>query len=146
MIRRATLADIPEIIAIAQVAYPHIPFDPEIAKVWLERMIPVQEALVLICQDGVIVVDQVIEWWRPAQPEMNIVFLAVRPGNPTALTGYWLLKNVIGYAEKAGVAVCFGSTTGVDFTPYARRLGAVADAPSFRLETRGGQEGSRAAD
>lgn len=145
MIRRAILDDIPEIISIAKEAYPNQPFDAAMAAAYLQACIPVKEALIMVSPGGVIVADQVLNWWNPTQPEIHIVFLAVKPGNPCAMTGYWLLENVVGWARNMGAPVHFGSATGVDLSPYARRLGAVQEAPSFRLETRGGQEGSSAA-
>lgn len=48
--------------------------------------------------------------------------------------GLELLKALRDWAHGQGASLTFGTDTGVDLAPFAKRLGAVQEPPSYRLD------------
>lgn len=90
------------------------------------------------------IIGRLVSFWAPQDAEWHVMFLASMPGSGWAT--YKLLRFMIASAEReGGASLHFGSSTGVDFTPFAKRLGAQQEPPSFRVGLRRGQEGHQAA-
>jgi hypothetical protein len=48
--------------------------------------------------------------------------------------GMKLLRALVKWAHGRGASLTFGTDTGVDLAPFAKRLGAVLEPPSYRLD------------
>lgn len=119
--------------------------DPAQVRAWLAEFLPGGDAEVVILrtENGAAVFGLQQVFYDPT-PEVHMLFLCVlkRARRGLSSEGYALLKSVVDWARNLGASFYFGSNTGTDLTPLARRLGAVQEPPAFKMEL--GSRGEKA--
>lgn len=131
MIRPVTRADIPFLLALGATKYPDYPHTE--SEAWLNASIPHSNGIIwLRSETGSAMAELLHRFWETAPSVWRLVFLAT--ADPAHLEGYRLLKTVIKLARAQGATEFqFDSDTGVDFSPFAKRLGAVNRPPAFTV-------------
>lgn len=133
MIRHVTIEDSDFLISLAKESYT-LPFVEEAAREWIARVVAAPDEAIFIRTDnatGVSVIQRPA--WAPHQLEAHMVFLVSR-GNGVDMEGYKILKAMIEWAREQGASFHFGEQTGIDFAPFAKRLGAVPDRVTYTIE------------
>lgn len=120
-IRRATLADMPFMVAMAKEKYPVRKV--ELGIPWMEWALANPERLVLM-GDNTIGVAQV-SWNYGFERRARLDMLGARPVSGAALEALKMVRLMIAWAKEQGAQGSFrlDADTGVDFGPFARRLG-----------------------
>lgn len=131
MIRSVTRADIPFLIALGAAKYPQYPQD-RVAE-WLSARIPFGNNIIwLRSERGSAMAELMVRFWESNPSVWRMTFLAALEN--ADLEGYRLLKSVVKMARAQGATEFhFDSDTGVDFSPFAKRLGAAKKAPAFMV-------------
>lgn len=145
-LRPVTPADIDWLLDLADEKYP--PYNRDAARDWLERFTqPADHYVFLRSEHGATMASAISSFHDPTGIEVHLGFLAcLGSAPPMRMEGFRLLQGVIGWARGIGArSFHFGSQTGVDFSSFAKRLGAAREIPSFelRLEAPGEQENHR---
>jgi hypothetical protein len=139
MLRIVTKSDIPDLMRIARARYGD--FDQIAAKAWAERAIGQPDALFIRSDHAFGVAAMQPFFYNPDVEHARLVFLASSAPNPWAMEPYHILHDLVVWAKNRGAQTfSFGSDTGVDFGPFAKRLNACKDVPSYTV-TFGGQRG-----
>lgn len=130
MIKPAKADDIDFLLAVARARYPA--FDEGQARLWLMRALTDPNMLVVRGDYGGGVAIVTKAFWGGA-PKAHMLFTCALPNRK--LEGYFLLKAMDEWRKKMGAeSLHFGSDTGVDFGPIAKRLGAVEETVSYRID------------
>lgn len=145
-LRAVTPADIDWLLDLADERYP--PYDRAAARAWLERVTPGAPTYIFLrTEHGAALAETISSFYDPTGVEVHLGFLVCRrAAPPMRMEGFRLLQGVIGWARGIGArSFHFGSQTGIDFTSFAKRLGAAREIPSFelRLEAPVEQENTR---
>lgn len=130
MIRIATLEDLDWLLDLARERYPY--FEEDGARTWLTNVLTNQDVLCIRGEYGALVACAHVLMWNPKKPQVHMVFVVARPNR--AFEGYRMLEIMVQWARSLGASAHFGEETGIDLAPYARRLGAAMDRPSWRVE------------
>lgn len=117
------------VLDVARNKYP--PFDESRALEWLYSSLSNPNMLMLRGDHGFGIAGITYRFYDP-KPLAHLVFLAVKPGG--GWEGYRLLASMIRWARDRGAVFHLGEDTGVDFGPWARRLGGKVDRPSYIFE------------
>ena len=127
-IRVAGEADIPFILQVAFSAYG---FDnPEIITSWLRKALKEPNCRVLVGGHsvGVGYAFQTFYWKKPRGHILHVA--SIPKGMSTEALR--LMRSLVEWLKEKGCfEVTFGSEIGVDYAPFAARLGAVRAAPSY---------------
>ena len=120
-IRRATLADMPFMIALAREKYPDMPVERGIG--WMEGCIGNPERLVLVGPNSVGVAQ--IGWNYGFERRARLAMLGARHRAASAWEAFKMVQIMVAWAKDQGAEGTFklDADTGVDFGPFARRLG-----------------------
>lgn len=133
MIRTATVADIPAILAISRDSYT-IVSDWEQTEAWMHRMINHPDCMFVLSDNGYGVATLMAPFWAPGDLQGHMVILASRSGS-SGMQGCALVRAMASWAKSRGAKVFrFGSETGIDLGPIARRLGARQNAPNYTMD------------
>ena len=120
-IRRASLDDMPFIIGMAKEKYPARQIEQGIP--WMEWCIGSPERLVLVGPNSVGVAS--IGWHYGFERRARLDMLGARPTAGGALEPLRIVRIMLDWAKEQGAQGTFrlDADTGVDFGPFARRLG-----------------------
>lgn len=120
-VRRATLADMPFIIAMAKEKYPARQIEQGIS--WMEWCIGSPERLVLIGPNSAGVAQ--VSWNYGFERRARLDMLGARATPGAALEALKIVRMMVAWAKEQGAQGTFrlDADTGVDFGPFARRLG-----------------------
>lgn len=120
-IRRATLDDMPFIIELAQDRYPGRGIENGIP--WMRWCIQSPARLVLVGSNSVGVCRYSLNYGFESHASVDM--LASRRAKTAPLEALRMLRIMIQWAREKGVKDCLHlhADTGVDFEPFARRLG-----------------------
>lgn len=120
-IRRATLADMPFIISLAKEKYPARQI--ELGIPWMEACIQNSERLVLVGPNSAGVAQ--IGWHYGFERRARLDMLGARPTASSAWEAFRMVQIMVAWAKDEGATGSFrlDADTGVDFGPFARRLG-----------------------
>ncbi len=130
MIRRAEDSDIDFLIAVARARYGAVAkFDESRARAWLHKVLREPRACVLRGDyGGAVGVIQELFWG--GEPRAHMLFTATLPNR--CWEGYRLIKALDEWRRAEGAdRLYFGSETGVDFSAFARRIGAMPETQSY---------------
>jgi len=120
-IRRATHADIPFVRELARLKYP----DREIeqARDWFEWCLKNPDRLVLVGANSVGVAQ--VDWRYGFERRGRLDMLASRPQAGAPWEAFRMVRMMLAWAKEQGAQGTFrlDADTGVDFGPFARRLG-----------------------
>lgn len=124
VIRVATMADMPFMVALAKEKYPNRPVEQGIP--WMTDNLQSPNCLVLIGTDSVGVAS--ISWNYGFERRARCDMLAARPVRGAGWEAYRMVKLMIEWAKQNGAKGAFrlDADTGADFGPFARRLGGTA--------------------
>lgn len=133
MIRPVGLSDIDFLLHVARSRYGFV--DEVAGRTWLEAVIPQaierpEEIFFRRTDHGAIFAVKMTTFFAPT-PEAHMSFLVALPNR--GFEGYRLLEAMIQWARALGASAHFGEQTGIDLSPYAKRLGAVLDRPSWTV-------------
>lgn len=119
LLRNATEADLPALLALGRDLYPGRGTDA--AESWIREMIRRPDALVVIADDGAGICRVAQSYGF--EPHARLDVLAVRPGN--GLLALKIIRVMVWWAKQKGLrtSLSIGADTGVDFAPFAARLG-----------------------
>jgi hypothetical protein len=130
--RRATVEDVPFIVALAHQCYPQ--FALELGEAWTAKVISLPNVAVFIAGNAVAIVAWQCEFWRPTERVADVLPLFGQPTPENPLGVYTVLKAAAEWAEAQGCyGIRFGSSTGAHagardptdlMQPLAKRLGA----------------------
>lgn len=130
MIREATSADIPFLLAVARARYPA--FDERATIAWLHQALTIPHVRVVRGDYGG-GVGIVTRPFHGGPSRAHMLFTVTLPNR--RMEGYFIIKALDEWRREMGAeSLHFGSDTGVDFAPFARRLGAVEERPSYRID------------
>lgn len=120
-IRRATEADIDVGIEMVRAAYPDRPIDN--ARHWVTWLIKNPDRCLLIGLHSVGCAQ--FTWRYGFEPRARLDFLAAAPAAVEVWEPLRMVRMMIEWAKGKGAKGCFrlDADTGVDFGPFARRLG-----------------------
>ena len=120
-IRVATLADMPFIIEMAREKYPARTIEKGIP--WIEWCIGNSERLVLVGLNSVGVAQ--VSWNYGFERRARLDMLGARPVKGAVLEALRMVRIMLGWAKAQGADGTFrlDADTGVDFGPFAARLG-----------------------
>lgn len=120
-VRRATLADVPVLLEIAKELYADRPVAN--AESWLRWAIQNPERLVLIGKASAGVAQ--LSWNYGFERRARLDALGALPGRASAFEALRIVRLMIQWARENGATGTFrlDADTGVDFGPFARRLG-----------------------
>lgn len=120
-IRRATLADMPFLIALAKEKYPARQIEQGIG--WMEWCIQNPERLVLVGPNSAGVAQ--VSWQYGFERRARLDMLGARPTAGGALEALRMVRMMLVWAKEQGAQGSFrlDADTGIDFGPFARRLG-----------------------
>lgn len=120
-IRRATLYDMPFMVALAREKYPSLPVAEGVG--WMESCLSNPERLVLVGPNSVGVAQ--IGWNYGFQRRARLDMLGARPTVSGAWEAFRMVQIMLAWAKDQGAEGTFrlDADTGVDFGPFARRLG-----------------------
>jgi hypothetical protein len=131
VIRPATAGDLDKILAIARAAYADFDFDDEACRQWALKAFQNPDVLIAVGNHGFGVSGVSAPFWAPLKRRGVMVFLASTGGSgyePCAILRYmikWALR------DRGASTYHFGEDTGVNFAPYAKRVGATLDRASY---------------
>lgn len=129
MIRRCTLVDIADMLAIAKSCYP--PFDETKAVEWAQSAM-FDPSYGLFRDDDSWGAARVFTTWWEDRPRATSMFLTGRDGQ--AWQACKVLRAMIEWSRQRGaVSFAFGEETGMRMEALAKRVGASRDRPSFKL-------------
>lgn len=122
-IRQGTLADIDAGIAMVRDRYPNRSIDE--ARHWIAWLLQNKNRLVLIGSHSVGCAE--FTWKYGFEPRARLGFLAAKPSALAALEPLRMVRMMIKWAKDKGAKGSFvlDADTGVDFGPFAARLGGV---------------------
>lgn len=120
-IRIATLDDITLIGEIARQQYPHL--DVEKARGWLTWAIQHPDRLVLVGLNSVGIAQ--VAWFYGMEKRARLDVLARRPAPEGVLEAFRMVRIMVSWGKEKGATGNFklDADTGVDFGPFAKRLG-----------------------
>lgn len=120
-IRRATLDDAPFLLELAREKYPARQVD--LAANWLKWCIESPDRLVLIGPNSAGIAQ--VQWNYGFERRARLDALAARPTTGAALEALRIVRLMIDWAKQQGAVGSFrlDADTGVDFGPFAKRLG-----------------------
>lgn len=120
-IRRATLADMPFIVALANEKYPMRMIEKGIP--WMEWCIQNPERLVLVGPNSIGVAQ--VQWNYGYERRARLDMLGARPAPGAALEALRIVRMMLVWAKEKDAVGTFrlDADTGVDFGPFAKRLG-----------------------
>lgn len=120
-IRRATLADMPFIIEMARERYPARTIEKGIP--WMQWCIGNPEKLVLIGPNSIGMAN--VGWQYGFERRARLDMLGARAVAGAALEALRMIRIMLTWAKQQGAVGTFrlDADTGVDFGPFARRLG-----------------------
>lgn len=126
--------DIPFLLELARETYPS--FDERAASIWLDKVLPRADSLVLRSASAAIVAMVGAPSWMPSDRQCHIIFVL---GYPRAV---WdvvrLLRASQEWALEMGCGLWrFGADVPFDVGPLARRVGASEDSPRYYRALRG---------
>lgn len=122
-VRRATLADVPHMVAVARKAYARFPVDWAAVDAWLRQGIEAPQLLALVSAGGASVAVAQPWFWRPGVPEAVILFIAGAPWDMVRCA-----RATVAWARDMGAEnVKIDADTGADLLPLVRRIGLVYD-------------------
>lgn len=132
-IRLCTVEDTDWLISLAQDSYDR-PLDLDGCRSFIATATAApNECFFARTENGVGVALAQAEFHAPHILAAHMLFLMARPN--CGIEGYRLLKAMITWAKSRGVKTFhFGESTGVNLAPFAARIGAQLDRPSWRLE------------
>lgn len=118
-IRKATLADIPAGLALAEAAYPGR--GVEKAAKWAEWCINNPDRLVLVSPKGVGIAQVSWNYGFELKGRLDLLYVAKGSG----LEALKMLRIMVAWAKAKGAVGSFAvdADTGVDFGPFVKRLG-----------------------
>jgi hypothetical protein len=124
LIHKATLADMPFIIALAKEKYPARQIEHGIS--WMEWCIANPERLVLVGPNSAGVAQ--VNWKYGFERRARLDMLGARPTAGAALEALKIVRLMVAWAKEQGAQDTFvlDADTGVDFEPFSRRLGGKA--------------------
>lgn len=132
---RASLSDIPKIIGLAAQKYPGIDVPGSFA--WLHRTMRDDDCCVLFYGDCCIVSTVAATFYFPGDKTGHLLMLFgdAEALKKTPMLPFRMLSQVVDWARSKGATKFrFGADTGVDFAPFARRLGARPDTPAYVVD------------
>lgn len=120
-IRRATLADMPFIVEMARERYPQRTIDQGIP--WMEWAIQNPDRLVLLGPNSIGVAQALWAYGFERRARLDMLGARAVPG--AALEALRMLRLMLVWAKEKGAEGTFrlDADTGIDFGPFARRLG-----------------------
>jgi hypothetical protein len=130
-VRRATILDIDDCMDIARESYGS--FDEVAALKWgVNTMLNPDVAFFRTDRawgaSGLVPV-----FYEPKGTRAAMLFLAARKG--AAWEACQILRAMLAWAQSRGAAMyLFGEETGMNLAPLAKRVGAVVDRPSYRVD------------
>jgi len=132
-IRRVVEADVPWLLDISMRRYPGL-LDPDFVRPWVTELAKSDAPILFIrTPDAYLLADLVFSTELPGRKDVHLIYLA--SDSPRGFQAYRLLKAMVQWSKMVGAqAVHFGSSTDVDLGPFAKRLGAKQEAPSFCLD------------
>jgi hypothetical protein len=130
MIRRVTIMDIPDCIAIARACYP--PFDEAEAREWGTKAM-LDKSTAFFRDDDAWGCCAISKLFYEAKPRCAMLFLAVRRG--AVWQACKVVKAMVAWSKSKGASgFHFGEETGMDLSPIAKRVGAKLDRPSYKVD------------
>ena len=139
VIRKATLTDVPTIVALARECYgPN--YDYEHGESWLRNSMPNPTTLVLLGH-AAFGIGQIVSAgpWQLQPAEGYIPLIAQSPSRRGSWEAFMIVRRLVSWATEvyhvSGVHLA-ADGTGVDLTPFAKRLqkmgyGVRVNPPSF---------------
>lgn len=123
-IRRATLDDIPFIRELALEKYPARQVEQGLS--WMLWCLKNPERLVLVGQNSVGMAA--MAWNYGFEPRARLDMLASRPVAGAPWEAFRMVRMMIAWAKEQGAQGAFKleADTGIDFAPFAKRLGGYA--------------------
>ena len=120
-IRRAKLEDMPFMVALANEKYPMRMIEKGIP--WMEWCIQNDNRLVLLGPNSIGVAQ--VEWNYGYERRARLDMLGARPVSGAALEALRMVRMMLAWAKEKGAVGTFrlDADTGIDFGPFARRLG-----------------------
>ena len=120
-IRRASLDDMPFIIGMAKEKYPARQIEQGIP--WMEWCIGSPERLVLVGPNSVGVAQ--VDWRYGFERRGRLDMLASRPQASAPWEAFRMVRMMLAWAKEQGAQGTFRlyADTGIDFGPFAKRLG-----------------------
>jgi hypothetical protein len=135
LIRKATPEDAKFLIDLAKTSYPN--FDEPAAYEWLGKAMQLDNYAVFRGErcGGVMMVNGF--FYNPSELRGFMLYCVAYP--KAGWEVFRLFKAMIDWAlnEKMAASVHFGSETGVNFAPFAKRLGGSQDTPSWTVKRDG---------
>lgn len=134
-VRRATVVDLPALLSIARECYPA--FEETKASDWSLSAL-MSPNIACFRDDDAFACAGLSEFFWEDQKRANLIFLGARKG------AVWqtvrVMRAVLGWAKSRGAgSFHFGEETGMDMAPIARRIRAMKDRPSYRIDLRSAQ-------
>lgn len=119
ILRKATEDDLPALLELGRDLYPGRGTDA--AEGWIREMVRSPDALVVIGDKGA-GICRVIRHYG-FEPKVRLEALAVRPGQ--GILALKIIKVMLWWGRQKGLrtVLSIGADTGVDFAPFAARLG-----------------------
>jgi hypothetical protein len=129
-VRRCTVMDVPDMLRIAVSCYPE--FNQRKAVEWGQGAL-LNPEMAFFRTDNCWGAVTTASLWYEDKPRAVVAFLAGSHGK--AWEAVQVLRAMIGWARDHGAAsFSFGEETGMRMSALAKRVGAVEDRPSFRLD------------
>ena len=134
MIRVATISDLDDLIEIARECYGRDTFNTSASRLWANRAIGNPDGIFIRSDDGFAVAGAQSFPHEPNILRARLIYIASRCKNPWTFDGYRMFLHLVIWAREIGASSFhFGSETGVDFSPFAKRLKACQDTASYSL-------------
>ena len=120
-IRRATAEDIPFVRELARLKYPERAIEQALG--WFEWCLKNPERLVLVGTNSVGIAQ--VDWRYGFERRGRLDMLASRPMPYAAWEAFRMVRMMVAWAKEQGAQGTFrlDADTGIDFGPFARRLG-----------------------
>lgn len=132
-IRRVVMDDADFAYQLAVESYDR-PLDMAACKKWLATVLD-NPRDIFCCRgpNSLGIAASVKPFYSPDRREVHLVYLMARRNS--GLEGLAMMRAMVEWARSLEAEFHFGSTTGFDLAPFAKRIGAVANRPSWSLKT-----------
>ena len=129
---QANLSDVDEMVEIATARYDFM--DKDMSKRWVEAHIEDYDKVCIVRSKNVICcVAYSVVFWKPRDLEATVIFFAAK--NAAQGEALAVIKDQMARAKNRGCwAFYLGATTGIDFGPFAKRLGMSAIGMNYGME------------